>query len=94
MIQVAHKYYTPAEYLALEDAAEFRSEYFQGQIYQMAGGTLNHNRVAGNLSNLLTQGLGNGGCEVFIGDVKLLMAENGLYTYPDLICYRTHLEGE
>jgi|GEM_PF-5847595 len=30
--------YTPAEYLALEEKAEYKSEYFQGKIVAMAPG--------------------------------------------------------
>lgn len=32
------KRYTPEEYLALEEKAEFRSEYINGYIFEMAGG--------------------------------------------------------
>lgn len=35
---VKEKLYTPDEYLALEEKAEYRSEYIDGSIYQMAGG--------------------------------------------------------
>ena len=36
------KRYTPAEYFAWEEKAEFRSEFDNGQIVAMAGGSLNH----------------------------------------------------
>ena len=42
--------YTPEEYLALEDAAETRSEYRNGEIIPMTGGTTNHNRISLNLA--------------------------------------------
>ena len=37
--------YTPEEYLALEEKADYKSEYFQGMIYAMSGASLNHNRI-------------------------------------------------
>jgi hypothetical protein len=38
------RYYTPEEYLELEEIAEYKSEYIDGQIIPMAGGTINHNQ--------------------------------------------------
>lgn len=39
------KRYTPAEYLARERAADFKSEYYDGEILMMAGGTANHSII-------------------------------------------------
>ncbi len=44
------RYYTPEEYLEIEKAAEYKSEYIDGQIIPRAGGTVNHNQIALNLS--------------------------------------------
>lgn len=46
-------YYSPEEYLELETAAESKSEYRDGLIIPMAGGTPNHNRITLNLSAAL-----------------------------------------
>jgi Uma2 family endonuclease len=48
-VQVQQHYYTPEDYLAIEEDAEYRSEYHDGEILAMVGGTFNHNRIAGNL---------------------------------------------
>ena len=42
------RYYTPEEYLALEETAIDKSEYHDGEIIPMTGGTTNHNKLAGN----------------------------------------------
>ena len=46
--QVKSKYYTPEEYLELEKTAQIKHEYLNGEIIEMAGGTINHNQIAGN----------------------------------------------
>ena len=37
---------TYEEYCALEEKADFKSEYYQGEIFAMSGGTLNRARIA------------------------------------------------
>lgn len=79
------KHYTPEEYLALEEKALVKNEYFQGRIYQMTGASLNHNGIIANLSGLLFQSLKGKSCRHFINDMCLLVKANGLYTYPDVM---------
>lgn len=83
MLQKQTRSYTPAEYLALEDEADHKSEYFQGEIFAMAGGSTNHNIIAGNVYTLLNQAVAAEPCIAFTSDVKILVKANGLYTYPD-----------
>jgi len=45
-MQVTQQCYTPEEYLELDTAAESKSEYIDGQIIPMAGGSTNYNRIA------------------------------------------------
>lgn len=78
-------HYTPEQYLAMEETAEYKSEYYQGEIFVMAGGSVNHNRIAGNIYFLLRLALRGKPCQSFIGDVRLLVEQNGLYTYPDVM---------
>ncbi len=85
MTQPAKTFYTPEEYLALEDKAEHRSEYYQGQIYAMAGGSLNHNFIALNIAGLLNSHFGGKGYRAYSNDVKLLVRPNGLFAYPDVL---------
>ncbi|CAG0944767.1 hypothetical protein ANRL1_01927 [Anaerolineae bacterium] len=48
MVLATKKKFTPEEYLAMEQAAEYKSEFFQGEIFAMAGGSFNHNVIVGN----------------------------------------------
>ncbi|MBE9034668.1 Uma2 family endonuclease [aff. Roholtiella sp. LEGE 12411] len=79
------RYYTPEEYLELEEAAEYKSEYIDGQIIPMAGGTVNHNRISLNLSAALNFAFRQQDYEVFMGDVRLWITQKRTYTYPDVM---------
>jgi len=92
MLKPDQKYYTPEEYLTLEEAAEYRSEYYQGEIFAMSGGSANHNRIIKNLVIALESNFENKPCEAFITDMRLLVKKNGLYTYPDVMAVCDQLE--
>jgi Uma2 family endonuclease len=77
------RYYTPEEYLALEDAALEKHEYYDGRIYAMTGASLNHSQITMNVQVLLTNLLRGRRCRAFNADVKVLVSATGLYTYPD-----------
>ena len=76
--------YTVAEYLALEETAEYRSEYFDGEIFAMAGGTGNHSRIGVACMSILDGLLANSPCEVFDGSLKIRIQDSNAYCYPDL----------
>jgi Uma2 family endonuclease len=84
-MQLQERLYTPEEYLALEAAADFRSEYYDGHILPMAGGSRNHNRIALNLSSALNTRLDPERYEVFISDMRVWIPKAKLYTYPDVM---------
>ncbi len=79
------RYYTPEEYLELEEAADYKSEYIDGQIIPMAGGTVNHNQIALNLSTELNFAFKKQNYRVFMGDVRLWILQKRTYTYPDVM---------
>lgn len=76
--------FTPEEYLMLEEQALTKSEYYDGEIFAMTGGTLNHNLIQNNIFSALRQGVPSG-CKVYTADVRLLVEKNTLYTYPDIL---------
>jgi len=86
MITIAPpRHYSPAEYLALEETAESRSEYQNGAIIAMTGGSANHNWIAGNIFALLKAALRGTEAKVFIGDLRLWIPTYNCYTYPDIL---------
>ncbi|MEH2112331.1 Uma2 family endonuclease [Nostoc sp.] len=79
------RYYTPEEYLELEEVADYKSQYIDGQIIPMAGGTINHNQIALNLSTELNFAFKKQNYRVFMGDVRLWILQKRTYTYPDVM---------
>lgn len=83
MSTVPTKLLTPAEYLARERAAEFKSEFYRGEMFAMSGANQRHVRICVNLTGCLNDGLRNSACEVFNSDMRVKVTPSGLYTYPD-----------
>ncbi len=83
MTQLAEKFYTPAEYLALEEKARVKSEYFRGQIFQMVGGSGRHNQICSNANAALNVALLEQPCITYSSDMKIAVKNNGLFTYAD-----------
>jgi len=76
---------TPAEYLEIERRAERKSEYFQGEMFLMAGASYAHVLIVDNLNYELKLRLKAGPCRVHSSELRLRVAPNGLYTYPDVM---------
>jgi Uma2 family endonuclease len=84
-LEIQKRYYTPEEYLKLEEKAEFRSEYRDGEIITMTGGTTNHNKIAGNFYTYLKLALKGKNYDLYISDVRLWIPRYRQYTYPDIM---------
>ena len=78
-------YYTPQEYLRLEREADYKSEYFKGEIFAMAGASENHNMISRRVSGSLHNHLQGKKCTHYSANMKLHIPANTLYTYPDLM---------
>ena len=82
-----------AEYLALERAAEERSEYLDGVIIKMAGESVQHGRISMNLSRIVSTSLLGTPCEAFAKDTKVrsgpdphpIWPPKDLFSYPDIV---------
>jgi Uma2 family endonuclease len=82
--------YSFAEYLELEETAAYKNEYQDGEIVPMTEGTTDHNKIAGNFYFYLRLKLPQSNYKIFIGDVKLWIAQYRQATYPDVML----IEGE
>lgn len=77
------KKYTPEEYLALEEKAEYKSEYWNGEIVAMSGAAIEHQQIVINLTTELAAKL-KGKCRVFPSEMKVWVKKRGKFFYPDL----------
>jgi len=73
---------TPEEYLAIERAAEYKSEYYDGVMYAMAGVRAPHDRIASNMHRELGNAFRQRTCENFTSDMRVRTVARH-YTYPD-----------
>ena len=76
---------TPEQYLAIEREAEYKSEYFQGEMFAMAGAGWAHNVWSANLVTGLNNQLRSRPCRVYSSDMRVRVRATGLYTYPDVV---------
>lgn len=84
MSSVPTRRYSPAEYLALERSSHERHEYFRGEIFAMAGGSVRHALICDNLLERTRARLRGGPCSSFSASMRVKIQSVGLYTYPDL----------
>jgi Uma2 family endonuclease len=75
---------TEAEYLRIERAADFKSEFFDGEMFAMAGGSLEHSLIATNIAGEFRSRLKGRDCIAFNADLRIKIETTGLNTYPDL----------
>ena len=74
---------TPEQYLEIERKAEYKSEYYQGEMFAIAGVPEAHNLLVVNLILILGQQLFERPCQLYPSDMRV-MTPAGLYTYPDV----------
>jgi Uma2 family endonuclease len=84
-LQTGKNYYTPEEYLELEENVEGKNEYRDGEIIQMVGGTTNHNQIAGNFYKRFPLTINNQDYYVYMEGVRLWLSKYNFYTYPDVM---------
>ena len=76
---------TPEEYLAQERLAPFKSEFYRGEVFAMAGASFKHSLVKDNFAAEARSQLKPGPCAVLTSDMRVRIPATGLYTYPDIV---------
>jgi Uma2 family endonuclease len=77
--------YTADEYLELEETSLEKNEFYKGEIFAMAGGSIAHNQITRNTMSLIDGYLSKANkCQIFPSDLKIHAITNSLFTYPDL----------
>lgn len=77
--------YTQAEYLEMERKAPYKSEYYEGEIFAMAGASRAHNIITLNFASALNARLRGKGCQPYSSDMRVHIPLNTLYSYPDIV---------
>jgi Uma2 family endonuclease len=85
---------TPEEYLRRERQAETKSEYWDGQVYALAGASQRHTIIVANILALAVTQFKGRSCTVHASDLRVKVRPTGLYTYPDIVivCGRAGFE--
>ena len=96
MSTVPKTFLTPEQYLEIERKAEYKSEYFHGEMFAMAGGREAHNLIAMNIGISIGQQFRGQPCRVYGSDMRVHIPATGLYTYPDIVavCDRPQLQDD
>jgi Uma2 family endonuclease len=79
---------SPEEYLKQEEVAEFKSEYRNGEVIPMPGGTKNHHRLGRNFCSDFNNTFENGPYEAFMTDMRLWIPAYQLFTYSDVAIFQ------
>ena len=85
MSSLPKQFYTPEEYLDRERRADYKSEYFAGEIVAMAGAKRKHNLISSNVTISLGTQLREAPCEVYANDMKVQADKARQFSYPDVV---------
>ena len=78
------KYKSIEEYLAFEEESPEKNEYYQGNVFAMAGASFRHNQIVRNALTAIDNSLRGKECQVIPSDLKIHVESNTLFTYADL----------
>ncbi|MEO8378733.1 MAG: Uma2 family endonuclease [Acidobacteriota bacterium] len=82
-MQQSRRHYSVEQYFLIEEMSDVKHEYYAGEIFAMAGGTLEHDAITASVTAFLHEALRASGCRVLTGNMRI-STPSGLYTYPDV----------
>ena len=77
--------FTISEYLAFEEDSQTKHELYQGEIFAMAGASIPHNEISGNIYHALRNALRGNDCRPYGSDLRICVKKSNLYTYSDAL---------
>lgn len=77
--------YTKEEYLKFEESDEYKSEFHNGEIFDMAGGSYKHSAIISNLHRRIGNLLDGKDCILFDSNLKLAIPKHNAFVYPDMM---------
>ena len=83
MSRDSHRNYSLDDYFTVEEMSEIKHEFYQGEIFAMAGASLRHNEIAANLLTQFRTRLRDSDCGAYGSDLRI-QTPGGLYTHPDV----------
>ncbi|TAE29497.1 MAG: Uma2 family endonuclease [Candidatus Kapaibacterium sp.] len=83
MSAIPQRLFSEEEYRRREEMSPFKSEYYRGEIFAMAGGTPRHAEITMSFGAALKRKKPRQ-CRVYSGDAQIHIPQNTLYTYPDV----------
>jgi len=84
MRSLKNQVYTLEEYLELDHVSEEKIEFWDGNVFTLAGASEAHDRIQGNGYFTLSSKLRGRNCRVFLSDMRLKVPSYSPYRYPDL----------
>lgn len=84
MFQHSQRHYSEDDYFAVEASSGIKHEFYQGEIFAMAGASLGHNHLGANVLTALRGAVRSQGCSAFGSDLRV-KTPAGLFTYPDIM---------
>lgn len=84
MSAIPLKQYTKADYMEMEEVSLEKNQYYQGEIFAMAGASIHHNEIVMNTSFEISSYLKGKKCRIYPSDLRIQINANSLITYPDL----------
>jgi Uma2 family endonuclease len=87
---------TLEDYLVLEEKSEVRHEFYNGEVYAMVGGTVNHSLLIDNVKDVLKAQLKGRPCRIFSENMKVDVRKGLHMPYPDIVltCHPFDLRGD
>jgi len=76
--------YSLEDYFGVEETSLTKHELYRGEIFAMAGASLEHNEICANVLSALRVALREGACRAFGSDLRVA-TPGELYTYPDVV---------